>query len=72
MVNSVRQHTCFITQGNYIGYSHLQAYSLQVKAQDAVRTQPVQNRPENDCLIVEICSLHITLCNKNSCADVRH
>jgi len=34
--------TVFITQGNYIGYmfrllnSHLQAYSLQVKSQDAV------------------------------------
>jgi len=43
-VNSVRQHNCFITQGNYIGYmfrllnSHLQAYSLQVKSQDAVHT----------------------------------
>ena len=36
--------TVFITQGNYIGYmfrllnSHLQAYSLQVKSQDAVHT----------------------------------
>jgi len=34
----------FITQGNYVGYmfrllnSHLQAYSLQVKSQDAVHT----------------------------------
>jgi len=34
----------FIPQGNYIGYvfrllnSHLQAYSLQVKSQDAVHT----------------------------------
>jgi len=34
----------FITQGNYIGYifrllnSNLQAYSLQVKSQDAVHT----------------------------------
>jgi len=34
----------FITQGNYVGYvfqllnSHLQAYSLQVKLQDAVHT----------------------------------
>ena len=34
----------FITQGNYIGYvfrllnSHLRAYSLQVKSQDAVHT----------------------------------
>ena len=33
MLNSVRQHNCFITQGCYIGYmfrlliSHLQAYS---------------------------------------------
>ena len=33
MLNSVRQHNCFITQGSYIGYmfrlliSHLQAYS---------------------------------------------
>jgi len=36
--------TVFITQGSYIGYmfrllsSHLQAYSLQVKSQDAVHT----------------------------------
>jgi len=36
--------TVFITQGNYVGYmfrllnSHLQAYSLQVKAQDSVHT----------------------------------
>jgi len=36
--------TLFITQGNYVGYmflllnSHLQAYSLQVKSQDAVHT----------------------------------
>ena len=36
--------TVVITQGNYIGYmfrllnSHLQAYSLQVKSQDAVHT----------------------------------
>jgi len=43
-INSVRQHNCFITQSNYIGYmfrllnSHLQAYSLQVKSQDAVHT----------------------------------
>ena len=34
----------FITQGNYVGYmfrlliSHLQAYSLQVKSQDALHT----------------------------------
>ena len=45
--------------------SHLQAYSLQVRSQDAVK-----NRPEDDYLLVETCSLHITLCNKNSCADV--
>ena len=38
------QHDCFVTQGNVIGYmfrllnSHLQAYSLQVKSQDAVHT----------------------------------
>jgi hypothetical protein len=31
----------------------------------------VKNRPENDYLFVETCSLHITLCNKNSCADVQ-
>jgi len=43
-INSVRQNSCFIIQGNYIGYmfrllnSHLQAYSLQVKSQDAVHT----------------------------------
>ena len=43
-ISSVRQHNCFITQGNYIGYifrllnSHLQAYSLQVTSQDAVHT----------------------------------
>ena len=36
--------TVFSTQGNYVGYmfrlsiSHLQAYSLQVKSQDAVHT----------------------------------
>ena len=36
--------TVFITQDNYVGYvfrllnSHLQAYSLQVKSQDAVHT----------------------------------
>jgi len=36
--------TVFTTQGNYVGYmfrllnSHLQAYSLQVKSQDAVHT----------------------------------
>ena len=36
--------TVFITQSNYVGYmfrllnSHLQAYSLQVKSQDAVHT----------------------------------
>ena len=36
MLNSVRQHNCFITQGSYIGYmfplliSHLQAYSSQL------------------------------------------
>jgi len=35
--------------------NHLQAYS----------------RPEDDYLLVETCSLHITLCNKNSCADVQ-
>ena len=38
------QHDCFITQSNYIGYmfrllnSHLQAYFLQIKSQDAVDT----------------------------------
>ena len=43
-INSIRQHNCLITQGNYIGYmfrilfSHLQAYSLQVKSHDAVHT----------------------------------
>ena len=44
-INSVRQHNCFIkTQGTYTGYmfrllsSHFQAYSLQVKSQDAVHT----------------------------------
>jgi len=26
---------------------------------------------EDDYLLVETCSLHITLCNKNSCADVQ-
>jgi len=36
--------TVFMTQGNYVGYmfrlldSHLEAYSLQVKSQDAVHT----------------------------------
>jgi len=64
--------------------SHLQAYSLQVKSQDAVHTLGSQfvyisemfklyhlPRPEDDYLLVETCSLHITLCNKNSCADVQ-
>jgi len=46
--------------------SHLQAHSLQVKSHDAV-----ENGPEDDQLLVETCSLHITLCNKNCCADVR-
>ena len=31
----------------------------------------MKNRPEDDYLLVETCSLHITLCNKNSCADVQ-
>ena len=31
----------------------------------------VKNRPENDYLSVETCSLHITLCNKNSYADIQ-
>jgi len=34
-------------------------------------TEPVKNRPEDGYLLVETCSLHITLCNKNSCADVQ-
>jgi len=72
--------------------SHLQAYSLQVKSQDAVHTlgsqcvdiseifkpyhlsrrvKLVKNRPEDDNLLVETCSLHITLCDKNICADVQ-
>ena len=34
-------------------------------------TLPVKNRPEDDYLLVETCSLHITLCNINSCADVQ-
>jgi len=29
------------------------------------------NRPEDDYLLVETCSLHITLCNKKSYADVQ-
>ena len=34
-------------------------------------TQPVKNGPEDDYLLVETCSLHITLCNnKNSRADI--
>ena len=32
---------------------------------------PVKNRPEDDYLLVETCSIHITLCNKNSYADVQ-
>ena len=36
-----------------------------------VSCDPVKNRPEDDYLLVETCSLHITLCNKNSCADVQ-
>jgi len=37
----------------------------------AQHCKPVKNRPEDDYLLVETCSLHITLCNKNSCADVQ-
>jgi len=33
--------------------------------------QPVKNGPEDDYLLVETCNLHITLCNKNSCAYVQ-
>ena len=64
--------------------SHLQAYSLQVNSQDAVHTLGFQcvyisemfkayhlPSPEDDYLLVETCSLHITLCNKNSCADIQ-
>jgi len=55
--------------------SHLQAYFLQVKSQDAVHTLgsqrvyiseifkfkyfTVKNRPEDDYLLVETCSLHV-------------
>jgi len=48
--------TVFITQGNYIGYmfrllnSHLQAYSLQVKSQDAVHTLGSQ------CVCISSCA----------------
>jgi len=34
-------------------------------------TYPVKNRPEDDYLLVETCSLRISLCNKNGCADVQ-
>ena len=35
-------------------------------------TYPVKNGPEDDYLLVETCSPHITLCNnKNSRADVQ-
>jgi len=34
-------------------------------------TWPVKNRPEDDYLLVETYSLHITLRIKNSCADVQ-
>jgi len=34
-------------------------------------TWPLKNRPEDDYLLIETCSLHITLCNKNSCAGVQ-
>jgi len=34
-------------------------------------TLPVKIRPEDDYLLVEIFFLLITLCNKNSCADVQ-
>jgi len=50
--------------------THLQACYLQVKSQHLV-FYPVKNRPEDDYLLVETYSLHITLCNKNSCADVK-
>ena len=29
------------------------------------------NRPEDDYLLVETCSLRITLCNKNNCAGIQ-
>jgi len=32
---------------------------------------PVKKRREDYYLLVETCSLHITLCNKNSCADAQ-
>ena len=63
--------------------SQFQAYSLQVKSQDAVHTlgsqcvykhtgKPVKNGPKDDYLLVETCSSHITLCNtKYSRADVQ-
>jgi len=35
-------------------------------------TKPVKNRHEDDCSIVETCNLHITLCKKDSCADVHY
>jgi len=67
--------TVFITQSNYVGYmfrllnSHFQAYSLQVKSQDAVHSLGSQcvyiseilklkYRPEDDCTTVETCNLH--------------
>ena len=37
-----------------------------------INSHPVKNRPENDYLLVETCSPHITLCNnKYSRADVQ-
>ena len=44
ILNSVRQHTYFITQGTYVGYmfrlkiSYLQAYFLSFEPQDAMHT----------------------------------
>ena len=54
--------------------SHLQAHSLHVKSQDAVHTLGSQcvYISEDDYLLVETCSPHITLCNnKHSRADVQ-
>ena len=50
--------TVFIKQGNYLGNmfrlwnSHLQAYSLQVKSQDAVHTL------ESQCVYIPMCAQH--------------
>jgi len=51
--------------------SHLQAYSLQVKSQNAVHTLGSPSVHISEIFKLKYYILHITLCNKNSCADIQ-